>query len=174
MAILFRPVTSADHMHWVPLLRDGLGPFDMRFWPDAGNPEEITYMVAWKVFPGDACAWPRLKAVLSLSAGVNQYVGHPDFPKNAALIRMIEPGLSQGMVEYVVSWAMRFHKQHDHMKDMARLPWGSVIPELARERTVGIMGMGEMGAACAKILKELGFRVRGWSRMEKSMPGVEN
>ena len=36
------------------------------------------------------------------------------------------------------------------------------------------MGLGEMGAACASTLKGLGFRVRGWSRTEKSLPDIEN
>ncbi len=174
MAVLFRPLIPVDNLHWVPLLKETLKPFDMRIWPDHGNPKDISYMVAWKVFPGDATAWPNLKAVLSLSAGVNQYIGHPDFPKGAQLIRMIEPGLSQGMMEYVVSYVLRFHKQHDHMRTLAKSPWGSVIPKLSRDRRVGIMGMGEMGAACAKALSALGFQVSGWSRTEKNIPGVKS
>ncbi|MGZ9109195.1 MAG: 2-hydroxyacid dehydrogenase [Micavibrio sp.] len=174
MAVLFRPLIPVDNLHWVPLLKETLKPFDMRIWPEQGDPAEITYMVAWKVFPGDANAWPNLKAILSLSAGVNQYIGHPDFPKGAQLIRMIEPGLSQGMMEYVVSYVLRFHKQHDQMRALAKAPWGSVIPKLSRECRVGIMGMGEMGTACARALGALGFVVNGWSRTAKTLPHVKS
>lgn len=174
MAVLFRPIIPVDHSHWAPVLRETLGPYDLRIAPEAVNPEDVTYLAGWRLFPGDAAAWPNLKAVLSFSAGVNQYVGHPEFPKNAALIRMIEPGLSQQMREYVLSYVLRFHRSHDHMRDMARGPWNTVIPPLSAERTVGIMGLGEMGGACARSLADLGFDVRGWSRTPKSLPGIEN
>lgn len=174
MAVLFRPLIPVDKSYWVPVLRDVLGPYDMRIWPDIGNAEDIKYMVAWKMFPGDADAWPNLKAVLSLSAGVNQYIGHPQFPKSAALIRMIDPGLTQGMVEYVVGYTMRFHRGHDHMRILAKTtPWGSVIPRLSQNCRVGIMGLGEMGSACANALKMLDFDVRGWSRSQKSIPDIK-
>lgn len=174
MAILFRPILGVDHSHWVPALRAALAPYELRIWPDCGAPEDIEYMIAWKVFPGDATAWPNLKAILSLSAGVNQYVGHPDFPSHAQLIRMIEPGLTQGMVEYVTSYVLRFHKRHDHMRTLATGPWGSTIPALTHQRRIGIMGLGEMGSACAKALQALGFTVSGWSRTEKNLPQIQS
>ena len=174
MAVLFHPLIPVDNSHWVPLLRETLKKYDMRIWPDIGDVSEITYIVTWKLFPGDATAYPNLKAILSLSAGVNQYIGHPDFPKGAQLIRMIEPGLSQGMMEYVLSYVMRFHKGHDHMTRLSEGPWGSTIPALAQDRRIGIMGLGEMGGACAKALQALGFKINGWSRTAKAMDGVQS
>lgn len=174
MAVLFHPVIPVDNSHWTPLLRNVLKEYDVRIWPDTGDAAEITYIVTWKLFPGDATAYPNLKAVLSLSAGVNQYIGHPDFPKGAQLIRMIEPGLSQGMTEYVLSYVMRFHKMHDQMKALSEGPWGSTIPPLARDRRIGIMGLGEMGGASAKALHALGFQVNGWSRTAKTLDGVKS
>lgn len=154
-------------------MQDALAAYDFRVWPDCGDKADIKYMVAWKVFPGDAAAWPNLKAILSLSAGVNQYVGHPDFPAHADLIRMIEPGLAQGMREYVLSYILRFHRQHDHMRALStQTPWGNTVPPLSRQRRVGIMGLGEMGLACANALTALGFTVNGWTRTAKSIPGI--
>jgi glyoxylate/hydroxypyruvate reductase A len=34
------------------------------------------------------------------------------------------------------------------------------------------MGLGNLGADAAEVLKILGFKVSGWSRLEKSIPGV--
>ncbi|AEP08586.1 2-hydroxyacid dehydrogenase [Micavibrio aeruginosavorus] len=173
MAILFRPVYSVDNPHWVPALRAGLADLDMRIWPDVGNPSDITHMVAWKMFPGDRDAYPNLRAVLSLSAGVNQYIGHPEFPHPAKLIRMIEPGLSSGMVDYVTSYVLRFHRDHDLVQTGgASIPWGGIMPTLAKDRVVGILGLGEMGGACARALAALGFRVRGWARTRHAIDGV--
>lgn len=173
MAILFRPTFPVDHLHWIPVIRKTLEPFDVRIHPDCGNPGDIAYLIAWKLIPGDSCAWPNLKAVLGLGAGINQFTGHPEFPKGAALIRMIEPGLSQGMVEYILSWTLRFHRHHDDMKTLSEGPWANVIPRLSSSRTVGIMGLGEMGMPCATALSTLGFKVRGWTRTPKTIPGLD-
>ena len=43
---------------------------------------------------------------------------------------------------------------------------------LARQRTVGILGLGELGGSCADALTELNFQVYGWSRTEKQQDGV--
>lgn len=175
MAVLFRPVIPVDNSHWIPQMRRTLVGHDLRIWPDHGDKTDITYMVAWKLFPGDAHEYPNLKAILSLSAGVNQYVGHPEFPAHADLIRMVEPGLSQGMREYVLSYTLRFHRRHDHMTALSKeLPWGNTVPALSHQRTIGIMGLGEMGMACANALLALGFNVNGWTRTPKTTPGISN
>jgi hypothetical protein len=46
-------------------------------------------------------------------------------------------------------------------------------PPLARDRTVAVLGLGVLGAACAQALASLNFRVLGWSRSPKSIDGVE-
>jgi glyoxylate/hydroxypyruvate reductase len=38
---------------------------------------------------------------------------------------------------------------------------------------VGIMGLGELGRDAAEVLLRLGFQVSGWSRSQKSLPGVK-
>jgi glyoxylate/hydroxypyruvate reductase A len=42
----------------------------------------------------------------------------------------------------------------------------------AKHRPVGILGLGVLGSASAQALTGLGFDVAGWSRTEKSLPGV--
>ncbi|MFQ5438902.1 MAG: NAD(P)-dependent oxidoreductase, partial [Paracoccaceae bacterium] len=43
---------------------------------------------------------------------------------------------------------------------------------LAHSRTVGILGLGELGRRSARYLLAAGFNVCGWSRRLKSEPGV--
>jgi glyoxylate/hydroxypyruvate reductase A len=40
------------------------------------------------------------------------------------------------------------------------------------QRKVGVLGLGELGGACAGTLAQLGFQVMGWSRSAKDIPGV--
>ncbi len=173
MAVLFRPHFPVDKTHWVPALRRALDGMDFRVWPETGAATDIEYLIVWRLREGDHTAFPNLRAVLSLSAGINQYAGHPEFPAGARLVRMIEPGLRQGMLEYVASYALRFHREHDMIAaHAANMEWFEYIPKVAAQRTVGVMGLGELGAACAASLAGLGFNVLGWSRSRKEIPGV--
>lgn len=173
MAILFRPVFDYDERDWIPALKKELADYDLRIAPDMGNPADIHYLIGWKLFAGDKTAWPHLKAVLPLSTGVDRFVGHPDFPENAKLIRMIEPGLNQGMAEYVASFVLRFHRDHDGWQQaQTEKNWIHDIPKLARERTIGFLGLGNLAQSCIDMLTPFGFQMRGWSRSPKSIPGI--
>ena len=41
-----------------------------------------------------------------------------------------------------------------------------------RDRTVCLLGLGELGRVCAETLRDMGFHMRGWARSEKTIPGV--
>jgi glyoxylate/hydroxypyruvate reductase A len=85
---------------------------------------------------------------------------------------MVEPGLTQGMVEWVAGHVLRHHLVTDaHVVNPDRR-WDPVPPPLARDRTVAVLGLGELGAACASALSALGFTVLGWSRRERRIPDV--
>ena len=51
--------------------------------------------------------------------------------------------------------------------------WRAHDQPAAGEVTVGIMGLGVIGASAAAVLGQLGFKVAGWSRTPKKLPGVE-
>src|SRR4029077_5056948 len=44
---------------------------------------------------------------------------------------------------------------------------------LASDRTIGLLGMGELGTDAARKLLALGFNVCGWSRRPKQVEGVK-
>lgn len=173
MAILFRPVFDYDLRDWLPALQKELAGFDLRVAPDTGDPADIHYLVGWKLWEGDKTAWPHLKAVLPLSTGVDRYIGNPKFPHPAKLVRMIEPGLNQGMAEYVASFVLRYHREHDQWHEAQALQdWRHDIPKMAHQRTIGFLGMGNLAQSCIAMLAPFGFQMRGWSRSPRSLPGV--
>lgn len=86
---------------------------------------------------------------------------------------MVDNGLTEGMVEWVVGHALRHHLGMDrHIVNPGHL-WDATCPPLARERKVAMLGMGALGAACARALAALNFNVVGWSRTEKTTPGIQ-
>ena len=118
----------------------------------------------------DFGAYPALRAVFSMWAGVEKIVDNPTL--RVPLTRMVEPGLSEGMAEWVLGHVMRHHLGMDqHLQDGV---WrGLSVAPLARERRVGILGLGTLGQMAARLLVPVGFRVLGWSRSEKTVDGVE-
>lgn len=118
----------------------------------------------------DFSNFPKLKAVLSLWAGVEKVVANPTL--TVPLARMIDPGLTQGMIEYVTGHVLRHHLGMDTHIHNTSGEWRFSTPPLAPERSVGILGLGELGQASARALTSLGFDVHGWSRSTKDIAGI--
>lgn len=129
-------------------------------------PEQVDYIVYAPSSPlQDFTPYTRTKAVLNLWAGVERITGNPTLTQ--PLTRMVDPGLTEGMVEWVVGHTLRHHLGMDrHIVNPGHI-WDPTCPPLARERPVTILGMGALGSACADALRALNFPVTGWSRSEK-------
>ena len=118
----------------------------------------------------DFSLYTKLKAVLNLWAGVEGVTNNKTL--NVPLARMVDSGLTDGMVEWVTGHTLRHHlgiDKHIHGQDGI---WRSYVPPLAKDRIVTILGLGTLGTACGIALKRLGFNVRGWSRREKRVDGI--
>jgi glyoxylate/hydroxypyruvate reductase A len=134
-------------------------------------PDTIDYIIAAPNGPvQDFAPFTRCKAVLNLWAGVEDIATNETLTQ--PLARMVDPGLTDGMVEWVIGHTMRHHlgiDDHIHGQDGI---WRVAFPPLANERPVTILGLGALGAACAKMLTALNFPVTGWSRSQKDIPNV--
>ncbi len=136
------------------------------------RPETVDYVVFAPGGPvADFAPFPRLKAVLSLWAGVERILQTPNL--TAPLCRMVDPGLTQGMVEWVAGHVLRYHLGIDaHVAGQDGVWRHDTVPPLARDRGVGVLGLGEMGMAVARALAGLGFDVHGWSWRPKLAEGL--
>lgn len=135
------------------------------------DPETVEYIVyAPNSDVQDFSIFPKLKAVLNLWAGVETVA--PNKTLNVPLARMVDHGLTQGMVEWVTGHVLRHHLGMDaHIINPDRA-WNPSPPPLAQQRPVCVLGLGELGTACAQTLVNLGFPVSGWSRSAKNIEGV--
>lgn len=173
MAVLhLHPGGDADV--WRRALAPHLPALDLRSWPDdIGNPAEIEVVLAWKPPPGELANYPNLKAVLSLGAGVDHIVGDPGLPAGVAIGRLVDPGLVRDMVHYVAHWALTFHRGfHQLAERQTARTWKKFLYPPAADRRIGIMGLGELGAAAARQLAGMGFDVAGWTRTPKALDGI--
>ncbi|MBM9594519.1 2-hydroxyacid dehydrogenase [Roseitranquillus sediminis] len=134
-------------------------------------PDQVDYIIyAPNSGIDDFRPFIRLKAVLNLWAGVEDIAPNPTL--TVPLARMVDRGLTQGMVEYVTGHVLRHHLGMDpHVRGLGG-DWPHDVPPLAPERKVGVLGLGALGAACASALAALGFDVAGWSRRPHTLDGV--
>jgi len=138
---------------------------------DQAAPGSVDYIVYAPTSPlQDFTPYTRCKAVLNLWAGVEKIVGNQTLTQ--PLCRMVDPGLTEGMVEWVVGHTMRHHIGIDSYTVSPDHSWHHACPPLARDRKVAMLGMGALGEACARALRALNFTVEGWSRSAKSLPGL--
>lgn len=140
--------------------------------PDPGPPETVDYIIYAPNGPvQDFTPFTRTKAVLSYWAGVERVVGNPTLTQ--PLARLVDPGLTEGMVEWVTGHVLRYHLGMDtHIHGQDGVWRGGDAPPLARDRRVTILGLGALGAACATALAGLNFNATGWSRRAKALPDI--
>ncbi len=135
----------------------------------------IDYAIAWRPPVGELATYPNLKGILSLGAGVDGLLVDTQLPKNVPLVRLVDRCLTEGMSEYVVYWTLHYHRKMDVYEKWRRENrWKQLRQIDTRDRKVGILGLGVLGADAAKKLLPFGFDVAGWSRTEKKIPGIKS
>jgi glyoxylate/hydroxypyruvate reductase len=174
MALLFL-LSSWSRDEWTQAMRRQGPDIDIRIWPDEmGNIEDITYALAWLPPPHVLESLPNLKMIFSLGAGVDAILKDPTLPEGVPIARVAEPDLTMRMTEYVVMQVLMHHRQQRRFEENQRNRiWDCFPTHSASALAVGIMGLGVLGSDAAQKLASLGFKVAGWSRSRKTIPGIE-
>jgi len=174
MSAILLAIIGWDPTNWDQLFHTLAPQRDIRLWPErAGNPDDVAYACVWKPPPGMLAEYRNLKAVFSLGAGVDEILADQQLP-DVAVIRIVDADLTMRMTEYVVLNVLTYHRrQRLYERQQAMRMWHEHEQPAANDVSVGIMGLGELGQAAAVALQRLGFRVHGWSRSQKIIPGVE-
>lgn len=137
------------------------------------DPAAIRHVLTW-LLPDDLHRFPGLATVFSVGAGVDQFLG-ARLPEGVGLVRLISPGLTAMMQEYVAMSVLALHRHLPaYLDQRARQVWKMAgIPPPAPLRRVGVMGLGELGRAALAALRPFGFRLSGWARSPRAIEGVD-
>ena len=158
---------------WHVAFRAQAPDIEIRDWPHDGDPAEIEFALVWQPTRGELRAYPNLKAIFSIGAGIDHLSSDPDLPEGVPIVRMVEPGLTAGMVEFVVMSVLYHHRFMLDYAAQARDKVWREIPQIpTQRRRVGIMGLGVLGRAAGEALAGFGFDMAGWSRTAKDVPGI--
>jgi glyoxylate/hydroxypyruvate reductase A len=166
--ILFASKTE-DASAWLPKLRQAL-PQDKFF---VSPTEAIDVALVATPPAGTFEPLKRLKLVQSLWMGVERLLADPAFPKGVPLARLVDPGMVAAMSETVLAHVLDWHRHHYYYRAQQEARrWNRLKQYLASDRTIGLLGLGELGSDAARKLGALGFNLVGWSRRPKILAGV--
>ena len=123
--------------------------------------------------PRELATLPRLKWVHSLWAGVERLV--EDLQHSPVeIVRLVDPQLAETMAEAVLAWTLYLHRDMPrYARQQAASQWLEHDYVRPQDKTVALLGLGELGLASAARLLAAGFQVSGWSRSRKAVPGVQ-
>jgi len=166
-----------DPTPWRAAVRSHLPDAELFVWgEDDVDLGAIDYALVWKPEPGVLATLRNVKAIFNLGAGVDALLEDATLPRTVPIVRLVDPRLASGMMEYIVHWVLHFHRDMPtYARQQAARDWHQHTNADTAKRAVGILGLGELGQAAAHALTLLGFEnIAGWSRSRKELPGIES
>ena len=133
----------------------------------------IDLAIVWKPENGWLKSLSNLKCIISMGSGIDHILSDPELPKDLPIIKTTADDLKIRMREYVILHTLKHHRNlNEVIKARNNKEWKQIIEPPANKRTVGVMGLGNLGLDCARALKSLDFMVNGWSKSEKEIEGI--
>ena len=164
------PVRGAE---WARLFAEKAPQINFYLWPETGPADQVRYMAAWEPPANLQQNFPHLEIFFALGAGVD----HIDFsliPAHVPIVRMLDPGIVNGMLEYLSLAVLGIHRQWSHYAQQQRdSQWQTLRVLPAASRRIGVLGMGMLGKATLLKLTEFGFPCAGWSRSPQQILHVD-
>ena len=172
MALLLAPQPGTGDV-WRRAFAAAMPELEVRVWPDVGDPAAIDIAAVGAMPTGALAKFPNLRLILSLTAGVDTLLSDPTLP-DVPIARTADPDGDVMMNETALLHVLRHHRyMPDYLQAQQRCEWIRRPIKAARERPVGVMGLGSVGLAIAKTLVAIGFPVAGWVRQPRAADGVE-
>lgn len=158
---------------WAKLFAERVPDIPFKLWPDIGDPAQVRYLAAWQPPDDPARTLPNLEVLFSTGAGIDQF-DLSNIPSHVPIVRMIEPGIVEGMVEYVTHGVLTIHRDFlDYASLQQVKQWHEWPVRPAASCRVGVLGLGMLGKAVLERLRMFGYPCAGWSRSEHGIEGVQ-
>ena len=164
--------SNRDPKAWTKALKEYDPQLEIEVFPEVQNPEEVDFVLSWKHPHGIFKEYPSLKVIASMGAGIDHIIEDPNIPEGIKITRVIDEQLTKDMGVFVL--ALVLEQLRNLSQHYCSTEWKSKKYGRPEDVQVGIMGLGELGKAAAKKLRENGFKVAGWSNSPKEIEGVDS
>jgi glyoxylate/hydroxypyruvate reductase A len=163
--------TAAHAQAWQQAFCAALPEAELHVWPDA--PAAVDYALVWKPPPELFERVHVRRAIVNLGAGVDALLALPTLPRDVPVLRLTDAGMAEQMAEYVVLAVLAaFREQHAYAQQQREARWAP-RPRLDKSQfTVGLLGLGVLGAAVAEALRTLHFPLAAWTSRPRDVAGI--
>lgn len=156
-----------DVSFWIKTFNEADPDIDIQVFPDIRDKDSVELVILWQHPKGILKEFPNLKLICSMGAGVDHILSDHEIPRSLPITRIVDPGLTIPMTNYVVMAVLNFHRQlYRYQSNQRKKIWDMSNPEL--KVNVGVMGVGALGSDVIEKLKILGFSVFGFGNSPKS------
>jgi glyoxylate/hydroxypyruvate reductase A len=139
-------------------------------WPTDARAD---YAAVWAPPPAMFEGQRDLRAVFSLSAGVDHLAAATGALRGMSVVRIEDAGMADQMVEYVLLAALMKHRRWGtYAAQQSARRWQRHDARPRADLVAGVMGLGVLGGAVGRALADFGYTVRGWSRRARAVDGV--
>src|SRR5258708_9335790 len=107
MTFLYK-ANAVRGMAWAHAFAARAPDLPFRIWPDIGDPAQVRYLAAWLPPENIATTFRNLELIFSVGAGVDQF-DFSQLPPHIPLIRLIDPGIQESMIEYATMAVLALH-----------------------------------------------------------------
>lgn len=166
---------DAGTLDWLQHLQTAM-PDETIFtmWSDY-EPENIDIAVMVRPPKGSLSQLTELRWIHSLWAGIEHLLTDSSIPADIPIVRLEDPHMAHTIAESATMHVLRLHrKMPEYRLQQNDGAWKDLGYRETTDTRVGILGLGLMGEAAARMIAGIGFRVMGWSRSRKDIAGVES
>lgn len=153
--------------------RLSIGTLPRKERPSAEQLAQTEVLMAPLVPAGILGAMPKLRWAQSMTAGVEGWLALPDLP--AALTLTCARGTHrESMPENILGALLYVAKPYAAaVENQKRGQWVQTVAQPLMGKTLGILGLGEIGQEVARLASAFGMQVIGTKRRPAAMPHVE-
>ncbi|THV12525.1 2-hydroxyacid dehydrogenase [Rhizobium rhizophilum] len=134
---------------------------------------EVQIAIVANPDPAELAELHGLAWIQSLWAGVERLLTEMG-PAAPPIVRLVDPELARTMAEAVLAWTYYLQREMPaYRQQQEQGVWKQRAYKHPRDITIGLLGLGTLGAAAAERLTGAGFCVKGWSRSPKTLQEPE-
>lgn len=138
--------------------------------PAALDGGPVPYIVAGKPDPGVIASIPGAELILSLNAGVEHLLKPGEVPEGVEIVRLVDPAMTEGMSDWCLAVVLSWHRNLPLYRTDKE--WTRRTEILSQDRIVTVLGAGALGGRVARLLAQIGFQTRVWSRSGRAIEGA--
>ena len=135
--------------------------------------EEAITALLWKAPLERVKKLNKLRCLISLGQGVDHILKDNIIDNTISIVRIVDPFMAKSMSHWVIMSVINFIRDtYGYYNQQKSKIYKSRKEINFTTLKIAVYGIGAIGSVVAKDLKQLGFKVHGWSRTQKQISGI--